>query len=223
MKQELMQLLTNAGTKRQLPAQRILQMSEGSQRYCYLLCSGLIKISSVHPDGRELIKDLVPAGRLFGDQNLYVPGPKNPEIACTLEPSEICQIPVYRMKELMNVHEELRHEVESCLSRRLQKAEERTLSLLWKEVPERILDFLQELALSFGQSTSKGIRIRNFLTHEDMARMTGTSRQSVSSILSQFRKKGWIDYNARQILLYRLPGFSERPIVEMPLSYRQPA
>ena len=42
---------------------------------------------------------------------------------------------------------------------------------------------------------------KNLLSHQDIAHLTNTSRQTVSNVMSKLRKEGLIDYNAKNIIL----------------------
>jgi CRP/FNR family transcriptional regulator len=71
--------------------------------------------------------------------------------------------------------------------------------MIFKNARSRIQDFIVEFVKDFGKKTSDGYEAKNILTHADIAKLTATSRQTVSSTLSDLRKNNFIAYNDKLI------------------------
>jgi len=194
--------LHNAGIVRKVNRKRIIHISDSTIQYVYFLRKGIIKISTVNNRGEEFIKYFLKSGSFFGELNLLGSEEDSHEIAVAIEESEICFIPADTVKQLMISHLELNKSITSHIGFRLKKSEERALSLVYKSVKERILDFLREFVRDFGHPVAGGYAAMNFLTHEDIARVTGTSRQSVTTTLLNLKKEGNINYSKQTLSVF---------------------
>lgn len=195
-------VLHHAGTTRAITAGRVLHITGTSNKNIYLLKKGLIKISSISENGIEIIKYIVKPGNIFGELNLLDNEVDRREIAIAIENAEICFIPVERVKDIMESDNVIKKSINQFISDRIHKMEQRMFSLMLKDVKQRILEFLKEFVAEFGYPVSGGYQARNFLTHEDIAKITTTSRQTVTTSLIHFKKLGLIDYNSKQLSVF---------------------
>jgi CRP/FNR family transcriptional regulator len=108
-------------------------------------------------------------------------------------------VAVEKMKQWMNTHHDLRREVNKQFCNRIRKIENRLLSIILKDAKTRISEFLADFVIEFGKKTEQGFEVKNILTHDDIANLTATSRQTVSSTLNELRNKRLIEYNSRVI------------------------
>ena len=74
-------------------------------------------------------------------------------------------------------------------------------SLVFKDARTRIVDFLREMAEEKGQKVGFEMMIKNHLTHKDIASLTGTSRQTVTTVMNELREKNLINFDRRRILI----------------------
>ena len=81
------------------------------------------------------------------------------------------------------------------------KAEERLESLIFKDARARIIDFLKDSANKRGRRVGYEMLLKHCLTQQDIANITGTSRQTVTSVLNDLRKENLIYFNRRTILI----------------------
>jgi CRP/FNR family cyclic AMP-dependent transcriptional regulator len=127
-------------------------------------------------------------------------GAEDPDdYAITLEDSVVCFIDAVKLKQWMLKNEDLRITINKQISNRIRKVKNRLLSIIFKVVKTRICEFLADFAREFGKKTEWVFDVKIFLTHADIARMTATSRQTVSSTLNELRDKKQIEYNSRTI------------------------
>ncbi len=88
------------------------------------------------------------------------------------------------------------------MGNKLRKVESRLLNLLKGDVNSRLHYFFKELI----QDNLDGLNghhfsIENFLTHEDIAQLIGSSRQTVTNALLELANKGLIEFNRKQIII----------------------
>ena len=200
---EILQL-QKSGTTRMIAANKVIHITEASFKYIYILQKGLIKISTLSDNGTEIIKYIVKPGNIFGELNLLDNETDRHEIAVAIENAELCYIPAEEVKVVMESNKSLQRSINQLISNRINKMEQRLFALMLKDVKQRIMDFLKEFVSEFGYPVTGGYQARNFLTHEDIAKITTTSRQTVTSSLLHFKKLGWIDYNTRHLSVYNI-------------------
>jgi CRP/FNR family transcriptional regulator len=64
-----------------------------------------------------------------------------------------------------------------------------------------LLYFFWTIGRQHGQDGKNKVVINNYLTHEDISRLTGTSRQSVTTMLSVLADEGLVTMDRKQIIL----------------------
>ena len=84
---------------------------------------------------------------------------------------------------------------------RLRKMERKIESLVFKDARTRIVEFLKDTAMERGQKVGFEMMIKNHLTHKDIASLTGTSRQTVTTVMNELREKNLINFDRRRILI----------------------
>ena len=83
----------------------------------------------------------------------------------------------------------------------MRKLERRVESLVFKDARTRIVEFLREAAEWKGRKVGFETLIPTSLTHKDIAQLTGTSRQTVTTILNELKEDNIINFNRKQILI----------------------
>jgi CRP/FNR family transcriptional regulator, cyclic AMP receptor protein len=87
------------------------------------------------------------------------------------------------------------------LSLKLQRLEERLSSLILKDARERIIEFLVDTADKEGRQIGYEILIKLRITQQDIANLTGTSRQTVTAVLNDLRKSNLIHFTRNSFLI----------------------
>lgn len=203
MKNKDILILHHAGITRRVDKKRVIHITDSTIKYMYFLQKGLMKISNVNDEGEEVIKYFVKPGKIFGELNLLENEEDRHELAIAMEDCEVGFIPVETVKHLMASDHSFRQSVNLSISKRIKKMEERIFSLSLKSVKERILDFLKEFVLEFGHPVNGGYAAKMFVTHKDIAKITSTSRQSVTTSLVYFKKQGLINYDSQNLSVFK--------------------
>jgi len=198
MKDEL-KSFENRMLVRVLKKNTILRFVEMLNKYVYLLKEGCIQIAVMNDEGKEVIKYLVKPGDFFGEISLLGVSESDEDYAIVLEDSVVHFAEVEQMQKWINIHPDFRTKIYKQIGERVRRAEDRFVSMNFKDAYARICSFLTEFAYDFGKLTEKGYEIKNFLTHDDIAKLTATSRQTVSSTLNELRDQKLIGYNTEVI------------------------
>lgn len=176
--------------------------------YVYVLARGSIKIGTLHPDGREMIKRILHPEAVFGEISLFSEEGYN-NFALTLNSEVVTyRIPVQHFKHLMRQSAILNFNVLSMIGRRLSNTEKRLESLIFKDARARIIDFLRHNAETRGRKVGFETFFKHNLTQQDIANFTGTSRQTVTAVLNDLRKSNLIYFNRTGVLIRDLAKLS---------------
>lgn len=177
-----------------------IYQSGDSSDHVYFLVKGIVKIGNQAEDEREVIKHILHPMAIFGE--LALAGEQmRQDSAQAMEEVQLYRIPVQEFQRLMQLNHKLSMNVLSMIGSRLKRVEDRLESLMFKDARERIIDFLKDSAKKQGKRVGYETLIRHCYTQQDIANITGTSRQTVTSVLNDLKKSNLIYFNRRSILI----------------------
>ncbi len=167
----------------------------------FFLTEGRVKIGSYSDDaGKEITKAILGVGEVFGELSL-IGEEKRRDFAYVMEEAVVCAITVEEMKILMRDRSEIVVFMMKMMGSRMLELENRLESLVFKDSRTRIIEYLYELASKKGQRVGYETLVRKFLTHQEIANFTATSRQTVNTVLNDLRNKNIITFNRRRLLV----------------------
>jgi CRP-like cAMP-binding protein len=169
--------------------------------YLYLLVQGRIKTGTFSGEGREIIKELVLPGMLFGDLTLAGETIRSEFCQSLNDGAEYLAIKVSDFQHLMQDNQRLVFACMHHITQRLQRVEERLAKLVMKDARERIIEFLQETATREGRRVGFETLVKHHLTQQEIASLTGTSRQTVTSVFNELKRSNLIYFNRNSILI----------------------
>ena len=178
----------------------IFQEDEASDTI-YFLTKGVIKLGSHSNDGREVIKNILHPHAMFGELGLVGEEKRQGFAEVMNEPAECLLLKVSDFRKLMDQNHQLCFNVINLVGGKLRKAESRLESLIFKDARARIIDFLKDSVEKRGRKVGFEMLLKHSLTQQDIANITGTSRQTVTSVLNDLRKSDLIYFNRRSILI----------------------
>ncbi len=165
-----------------------------------LLAAGRVKICSFTLEGKQSILTFIEPGELFGELAILDPGQRD-EYAETVEKSTIVLIPADEMKRLVAEHPEVSLGVTKLIGLRRQRVERRLKYLLFHSNRERLVHLLLELAEQYGRRTDEGIELSIKLSHQDLANVIGSTRETVTVTLGELQSVGFLQMGRRKIVL----------------------
>jgi len=187
------------------PQGAILFLEGQPARGAYIVCSGRVKLSTTSREGKTLILRIAQAGEVLG-LHATVSGKPYELTAETLQP---CQLDFIKRDDFLRF---LQNHADACLnaaqhlSQNCQDAYEMIRSLgLSHSVSEKVARLLLEWAVD-GENTKDGIRIKVSLTHEEMAQLVGTSRETVTRVLGEFREKHLAQLRGSTLMIQNKAG-----------------
>lgn len=166
----------------------------------FLIESGRIKIGTNFDCCKEIIKNIVRKGEIFGEFSLLGQA-RRKDFAQAMEETKVYVITIDKLLALMPSDSTLSFYLMKILGSRLMSMEQRLESLVFKNSRTRIIDFLEEMVTKRGQRVGYEMLVRQFLTHQEIANMTATSRQTVTTVLNELRSKNILTFNRRRLLI----------------------
>lgn len=166
----------------------------------HLIHQGQVKLSRYSTDGREIILDFRRTGDIIGEQAL-LGWQQRDESAEITDHALISTLPVHEVLSLVATNAAFSLQVAQLVVHQLKRLQYRYESLCFKGASSRIRQFIREQADAVGRRVGTEIDVRITLTHQDIANLTITSRQMVSSVLNELKRQNIITYNRSRILV----------------------
>ena len=167
----------------------------------YFLKKGTVKIGTHGTDGKEIIKSLIHPYAIFGELGLIGETKRQDFAQALKEEVELFAISVADFKKVMRTNFALTDRIMSAFGDRLMRAETKLESLIFKDARTRIIDFIKDNILRHGRRVGYEMLLKHSLTHQDIANITCTSRQTVTLVLNELRKSDLIYFNRGKILV----------------------
>lgn len=183
----------------------VYQHFQGSPRVSFLK-EGRLKVIQTVSNGEEVIKSILYPGEILGV--LSVQGAEAEyEIAVALdEEVKICSMDASEFSQMISAYPLLAMSVTASVGAKLQRLERKIDSLIFKDARTRIIEFLLELTEGIESKSSASLVITHNLTHLEMANLTATSRQTVTSVLNELREQNLISTSRGNIAYHDLSG-----------------
>ncbi len=173
----------------------------------FFIMEGRVKIGTFSESGKEITKAIIGHGEVFGELPLAGEEQRR-NFAITMEKTTCCILSVDQMKGLLKEHSPLSMFFMKLLGSRMIEMERRLESLVFKDSRTRVVEYLKELCNSKGQRVGYEWVVRKFLTHQEIANLTATSRQTVTTVLNELEDKKIISYNRRRLLVRDLEALA---------------
>ncbi|WP_040497599.1 Crp/Fnr family transcriptional regulator [Fulvivirga imtechensis] len=167
----------------------------------YMIAAGRVRIGHYTEDGKEVVKAILTTGEIFGELALAGEEKREDFAQAMDDNTTVCPISIEEMQALMAENKELSFKVYKLIGLRIRKLERKIESLVFKDARTRIIDFLKDAAAWKGKKVGFETMIPTKLTHKDIANLTGTSRQTVTTILNELKEKNLINFDRKKILI----------------------
>ena len=168
----------------------------------YIILKGRMKVVIHGDNGREVILTILKAGDFFGEMSLLDDLPRSANVVAH-EDAKLLVLKRNQFVEHITQSANTGLNIMAELSRRLRRADELISNLALLDVYSRVAHIMIDMAKRDGEEVEEGILIRERPTQQDIASMIGTSRETVSRVLSEFQRRGFVEMRGREILLSR--------------------
>jgi len=190
------------------PANAIFFMEQQRSRGIYLLCEGQVKLSFSSSGGKTLVLRIAKPGEVLGLLSALSGNPYE-VTAETLRPCQVAFVSSNDFQKFLRKHPAVFQRVASHLGWQYKAAYEQLSAIgLDSLVFERVAKFLLNWSVE-GGAPGNGTRFTLPLTHEEIAEHTGTTRESVTRALSEFRGRGLIESHGSTFVIVDRTGLQE--------------
>jgi CRP/FNR family cyclic AMP-dependent transcriptional regulator len=165
----------------------------------FILKKGRIRIFRVSPDGRALTTAIINPGTIFGEM-VIVGQQMHDSFAEALDDIVVCVMSKNDVQRLLLGDPRIAARISETLGRRLAQLEQRLSDAIFKSVPERVAGTLSVIAAPrHGRPLSRTPQVQ--LTHEQLAELAGTSRETTTKVLGEFADQGLISLGRGRITI----------------------
>ncbi|MEM9823938.1 MAG: Crp/Fnr family transcriptional regulator [Bacteroidota bacterium] len=199
--EEMFQLSQMVELKKR-PKYNYIYMKDEPSDYIYFLLKGTIKIVTHSQDEKEVIKAILHPFAMFGELGIVGEDARTDFAKAMNQEVQYFCLKVEDLRKLMRTNHRLCTKILTMMGTRLRRVENRLESLIFKDARTRIIDFLKESAEKRGRKIGiDEMLVKHSLTQQDIANITGTSRQTVTSVLNDLKKSNLIHFTRRSILI----------------------
>lgn len=182
----------------------VIYFPEDDEQKLFLVSKGKVKLCKYNADGEEVVKLILSKGEIFGEKVLL--GQTKREEYAIAEGSEtaLCLLSIDKMRALMRNNERFGLYIYKLIGLRVKKIERRLEILVCKDAEVRLLEFIKDL---LEDSFNDGAIVTHHYSQNDIAKLIGTSRETVSKSMSKYKKMGILDYTRSSITLQNKERF----------------
>jgi CRP-like cAMP-binding protein len=197
-----MRMVEERTVMREIRRKEVLYLPGDAGDRIYLLKRGVVKISALTDDGKEIILALLRPGEVFGEEAVLEDAPRD-HMAEAYEDALICVIARQDFMGILRAHPEMAFKVTKLVGFRLKTLRNRVEGLLFKGAPARLAQTLLDLARDHGVKDAEGVLLPLKLSQQDLANLIGVTRESVNLALADFRERGLVETDGRSLRVRR--------------------
>ena len=175
----------------------------------FVVLDGKVKLGQTSSDGREQVMAVLGPGEMFGELSLFDPGPRSATVTAVTDTS-FASLSHEDLLRWLEGRPAVARGLLSQLAGRLRKANDVNADLVFSDVPGRVAKALLDLADRFGRTADDGVHVHHDLTQEELAQLVGASRETVNKALADFAQRGWLQLEARAVVLLDIERLERR-------------
>jgi len=192
---ELQTIESHAASK-SYPKNSIIINEGDDTNSLYIILSGKVKAFLSNEDGKEVILTILKEGDYFGELSILDSAPRSASIM-TMEPCKFSIISKEDFDKVMDQHPDIARKLVAELSSTIRRLTDSVRNLALMDVYGRVARTLLDMA-----EEKDGLKvIDQKLTHQDIAKMIGSSREMVSRIMKDLQKGGYITPESKRIVI----------------------
>ena len=181
---DLRQLLEQLYEERTLHPYSSGQAIDLNPQDVWIVCRGIVQLGTLYDTGDEALLGLACSSMPFGLPLTSI----RPYQAMALTHVDLMRFTIAEVEQSPALTQGIfRH-----LNRRLRQTEAMLAMVGYRRVEERLKHLLLLLHQEVGQVTESGVRLSIRLTHQQLANAIGTTRVTVTRLISQLREEGWL-------------------------------
>ena len=203
LENEEKQKLLNLGVRKHyLKDETICSLGQTNDEI-YILVAGRVKIYELTPEGKEVILWFCTAGELFGIADALTANEIGARRinARSCGYTELLSVNYQDFLRFVKGNPRVALPLLQLLSFRLREISEVLSDVTTIDVASRVIKLLHRLGERYGRKVEKGVFLELPVTHQEMADMIGASRQTVTTVLGDLRRRGLIQMEHRTLFI----------------------
>jgi CRP-like cAMP-binding protein len=179
-------------------------MQGDEAEYLYILLSGQVKLMQSNPNGQQVNLRTIYPWQMFGALGaVRSDGAAYPASAQTLEDCTALAISSLFLRSMLETRPYLSFDLMKLMTSYIQEMQARYRELATERVEQRVANALIRLVGQSGIRSDKEAGIELSLSRQDVAEMTGTTLYTVSRLLSDWERKGFIKTGREKIIILK--------------------
>jgi CRP/FNR family cyclic AMP-dependent transcriptional regulator len=192
--------IAKLGTRKKFSKGNIILMEDEIGSALFIIIDGKVKVSRLDETGREAVLSILGSGEVFGEMSL-LDGMKRSATCSALTDTEVLIIYRDDFLNLLQKYPQIAISLLKEMAQRLRKADLQIKSLSLKDAEGRVGCVLILLADDLGKMYKGQVVVEEIPTQQDLANMAGTSRETVSRVMTKFEKQGLIKVEGRKLII----------------------
>ena len=184
----------------------LLEQSQGET--FFIIISGVVKVTRLSDDGREVILAILGESDFFGEMSLLDGEGRSANIVAN-EKSEVVTLSRSDFLDCLQKYPKIAIALLEELAVRLRKSDQHIESLSLSDSEQRIGVTLIRLAEELGTIKQGDVNVKNLPYQQDIANMAGTSRETVSRTLKLLETKNLLKRDGRNLTIYKFDLFRQ--------------
>ena len=181
---------------------KIFYMPEDSGEVLFLLKRGRVQLYRMSPNGKKIVVATLGPGAVFGEMSIVGQGMHN-TFAQALDECTICVMSRADVDRLIRNKPHVAFRFVEALGNRVTQLESRLEDIAFKSIPARLAGLIVQLASQNDTETVRGF------THQDLAEMLGTYRETTTQTLNEFKANGLIEIGRKRITITDRSGLEQ--------------
>ena len=192
--------LTSKMTTQRVLGGSVVVGQEDEGEGLYIVAAGRIRLAITGDHGREVTLSVLSAGELFGEVSAFDGGPSG-ITATALYPSTLLVLKRDQLAGCIAKYPSLAKRLLSQMASRIRHADETIAELALCDVSERILRRLQAIARKEGKEGPEGLIVSKPPTHQDLAHMVGSCRETVCRAINALVRQGVLKTQGKELII----------------------
>lgn len=176
----------------------------------YFLKQGRVKIATTSADGKEIVKAVLFPGEVFGELAIAGEEKRHDRAVALDEDVIVCSMDLADAQLMLGRDPRLHMAFTRLIGQRMIGLERRLENLVFKDSRSRIIGLLRDMATEHGRKVGTEVLLDHSLTHQDIADLTATARQTVTTVLSELQKQDLVYMERGRLLIRDLGRLDQR-------------
>lgn len=195
-----LEMIAALTAKKNYTKENVIFFEEDEGDSFFIINEGHVKVAKFSDEGKEFILSMLGPGDFFGDMSLLDSEPRSATVIA-LENTQVTIIRRSDFHAALREYPSIAIELLSEISKRLREANRKIGNLALLDVYGRLARTLIDFARSEGMTRNDGRISFKRPTHQAIANMIGTSRETVTRTLGDLHRRGYLELSGKEIIL----------------------